>query len=102
LFFFLLLNDITFYFYRNGPRLRQVDSFTNIMNIASGEKDCMLTMRENVITSLVNSLQDRFCDALTGVIGATMVADFTMWPSSENTSGTYMIFLSFPLLLCCL
>jgi hypothetical protein len=47
-----------------------VDSFTNIMNIASGEKDCMLTMRENVITSLVNSLQDRFCDALTGVIGA--------------------------------
>jgi len=60
-----------------------------------GEDDLIKRTREEVTTSLISCLENRFSDAHDGVIGACKIADFKIWPAaSQDSSGNLQLLFS--------
>lgn len=45
-------------------------------------------LKERLITSILQKMEGRFGDVEEGVVGATLVANLSTWPSKEEMKGT--------------
>ena len=46
--------------------------------------------RGKLLTNLTTALENRFSDLDSGVMQASLIVDFRMWPDKENSKGQYI------------
>ena len=51
---------------------------------------CFESARGELLTNLTTALENRFSDLDSGVMQASLIVDFRMWPDKENSKGQYI------------
>ena len=80
----LLYSTLTFH--RPGPRCKVVQQKESFQETECPISQSFESARGKLLNNLTTALENRFGDLDSGVMQASLIVDFIMWPDKENSN----------------